>query len=147
MGSRLSMGDLVEPENSQARARATRSARMKIGRGVALHLLIVADHIDPLLYDYYRPERFPTIDLILACGDLKQWYMSYLMSTFNAPLYYVRGNHDLSFHQDPPEGGEDIHGRLISYRGIRIMALRVVRYTPVKQCNTRSGRCTGPISG
>jgi Icc-related predicted phosphoesterase len=92
-------------------------------RGVALNLLIVADHIDPLLYDYYRPERFPRIDLILGCGDLKQWYMSYLMSTFNAPLYYVRGNHDLSFDYDPPDGGEDIHGRLISYKGIRIMGL------------------------
>lgn len=88
-----------------------------------MKLLVVADHIDPLLYDHYRPERFPRIDLILACGDLKQWYLSYLMSTFNAPLYYVRGNHDTSFDHDPPDGGEDIHGRIVSYKGIRIMGL------------------------
>ena len=86
-----------------------------------MYFLVVADHIDPLLYDYYRPERFPSIDLILACGDLDQWYLSYLMSTFNAPLYYVRGNHDKSFHRDPPDGGEDIHGRIVSYKGVRIM--------------------------
>ncbi|NLK07085.1 MAG: metallophosphoesterase [Firmicutes bacterium] len=86
-----------------------------------MYVLAVADHIDPLLYDHYRPERFPKIDLILACGDLKQWYLSYLMSTFNAPLYYVRGNHDLSFEQTPPDGGEDIHGKLVNYQGIRIL--------------------------
>ena len=86
-----------------------------------LKLLIVADDVDPLLYDYYRPERFPPIDLILSCGDLKQWYLSYLMSTFNAPLYYVRGNHDMSFIEDPPDGGENIHGRIVNYKGIRIM--------------------------
>ncbi|NMB25837.1 MAG: hypothetical protein GX986_09940 [Firmicutes bacterium] len=86
-----------------------------------MHFLIVADHIDPLLYDHYRPERFPSIDLILACGDLKQWYLSYLMSTFNAPLYYVRGNHDSAYEQEPPEGGEDIHGRIVTHKGVRIM--------------------------
>ncbi len=90
-------------------------------RGFPLYFLIVADHIDPLLYDYYRPERFPNIDLILACGDLKQWYLSYLMSTFNAPLYYVRGNHDTSYAVEPPDGGESIHGRIITYKGVRIM--------------------------
>lgn len=94
-----------------------------IGGGLPLNILVVADHIDPLLYDYYRPERFPAIDVILSCGDLKQWYLSYLMSTFNAPLYYVRGNHDISYETRPPDGGENIHGRIIRFQGIRIMGL------------------------
>ena len=32
------------------------------GEAFPLYFLVVADHIDPY-YDYYRPERFPSIDL------------------------------------------------------------------------------------
>lgn len=62
-----------------------------------MKILIVADTVDPLLYDHFRRDRFPDIDLILSAGDLPAWYLSYLMSVFNAPLYYVRGNHDYDY--------------------------------------------------
>ncbi|HBN95584.1 MAG TPA: hypothetical protein DDZ66_04730, partial [Firmicutes bacterium] len=63
--------------------------------GSSLKFLIVGDTVDPQLYDHFRRDRFPdSIDAILSAGDLPTWYLTYLTSVFNAPLYYVRGNHD-----------------------------------------------------
>ncbi len=85
-------------------------------------ILIVGDTVDPALYDHFRRDRFPeTIDLILSVGDLPSWYLSYLMSVFNAPLYYVRGNHDKSYEENPPEGGENLDGRLVQFRELVLL--------------------------
>ena len=87
-----------------------------------MKLLIVGDTVDPQLYDHFRRDRFPkSIDAILSVGDLPPWYLSYLMSVFNAPLYYVRGNHDDNYSINPPEGGDDIHGKVVSFKGLTII--------------------------
>ncbi|HKM17668.1 MAG: metallophosphoesterase [Firmicutes bacterium] len=86
-----------------------------------MKILVVADTVDPLLYDHFRRDRFPDIELILSAGDLPAWYLSYLMSVFNAPLYYVRGNHDYDYDREPPEGGEDIDCRIVKAKGLKIM--------------------------
>ena len=38
-------------------------------------------------------------------------------------LYYVPGNHDETFDLHSPEGCESIDGRLVEYRGVRILGL------------------------
>lgn len=43
------------------------------------------------------------------------------MSVFNAPLYYVRGNHDDNYAQNPPDGGENIHGKVVYFKGLTII--------------------------
>ncbi|NLM55150.1 MAG: metallophosphoesterase [Firmicutes bacterium] len=87
-----------------------------------MKFLIVGDTVDPQLYDHFRRDRFPeSISAILSVGDLPAWYLSYLMSVFNAPLYYVRGNHDYSFDTNPPEGGENIHGKVVAFKGLTII--------------------------
>ena len=93
-----------------------------------MKILIVGDTIDPMLYDHFRRERFPDIELILSVGDLPAWYLSYLMSVFNAPLYYVRGNHDYDYEREPPDGGEDIHGRIVKYRNLTIVGFEGSMY-------------------
>lgn len=96
--------------------------------GLTLKILIVADEVDPRLYEHFNPERFPPIDMIISCGDLKPWYLSYLMSCFNAPLYYVRGNHDRWKPGEETEGGENLDGRLLVYKGIRMIGFEGSRY-------------------
>ncbi len=67
------------------------------GRGAAyrrqvVRILAVADEIVESLW---RPtvRRFAP-DLVVACGDLPFDYLEYLVSTLNAPMVYVPGNHD-----------------------------------------------------
>ena len=88
-----------------------------------MRILAVSDHVDPLLYDYWRPERWQGIDLIISCGDLRGDYLSYLVSRFDKPLYYVHGNHDVEYKQNPPEGGEHIGQRLVKFGGLRILGI------------------------
>ena len=94
-----------------------------------MKILIVGDTVDPQLYDHFRQDRFPdNIDVIFSVGDLPAWYLSYLMSVFNTPLYYVRGNHDTSFDNSPPEGGDNIDGRVVQFQGLNILGMEGCMY-------------------
>ncbi|MBX6772414.1 MAG: metallophosphoesterase [Chloroflexi bacterium] len=63
------------------------------------------------------------MELIISCGDLPASYLSYLVSRFDVPLFYVPGNHDGAYLEAPPEGGESIDGRLVVWRGLRILGI------------------------
>jgi uncharacterized protein len=59
-----------------------------------MRILTVSDKVEPVLYGPYIRERVGQIDLILACGDLPYYYLDYIVSLLDRPLYYVHGNHD-----------------------------------------------------
>lgn len=84
-----------------------------------LTVLAVADQVSDLLYEYFRPERWRNIDLVLSCGDLPPSYLDFLGSSLNVPVLYVRGNHD-DYEEGAYVGGENVHGRIAEYRGVRI---------------------------
>ncbi len=90
-----------------------------------MRILAVSDVVDPSLYDHFDPVRWESagVDLLISCGDLPADYLSYLVSRFNVPLFYVPGNHDESYREAPPEGAESIDGRLIVWRRLRILGL------------------------
>ncbi len=94
-----------------------------------MKILLIADEESPYLWDYYQPGRLDDIDLILACGDLKQEYLEFLVTMGRAPLYYVPGNHDKGYINFPPEGCESVDDRIITYNGLKIAGLGgCVRY-------------------
>ena len=88
-------------------------------------ILAVSDSVDPALYDHFNAERWreEKIDVIISCGDLPPYYLSYLVSRFDVPLYYVKGNHDEKYREEPPEGGESIDGKLVTIDGLRVLGL------------------------
>lgn len=88
-----------------------------------MKILLVADTEEPYIWDYFDHERFEDIDLILSCGDLKNEYLSFLVTMINAPLFYVPGNHDKAYIKKPPEGCESIDDKLVTFNGIRILGL------------------------
>ena len=88
-----------------------------------MKILAVSDRECPALWDHYIPGRLESYDLILACGDLKAEYLTFLVTMSRARLLYVHGNHDGSYSSHPPEGCEDIDGHLIEYNGVRILGL------------------------
>ena len=88
-----------------------------------MRILTVSDVVPDELYKKFDRSAFPEIDLILACGDLPPEYLSFLYEAFNVPLYYVLGNHDIRSDSYPPGGCIDIHGRIVSFKGIKIMGL------------------------
>ena len=88
-----------------------------------MKLLLISDEESKYLWDHYQPGMLKDVDLILSCGDLKASYLTFLVTMANRPLFYVPGNHDGSYEQKPPEGCDCIDGKLITYKGLRILGL------------------------
>ena len=98
-------------------------------RGIGeMKILSVSDCVVSTLYDNFDAERFPKIDLIISCGDLPPEYLSYLLASFNVPVYYVRGNHDIRYDSKPPGGCNDLNARLIEFQGIKMLGLEGSRW-------------------
>ena len=88
-----------------------------------LKVLAVCDDVDSRLYGNGSPQLSATPDLILSCGDLPSYYLDYLVSRLNVPLYAVHGNHDAA----PPLEGSQGYGRCgaswVGGRGVRAHGL------------------------
>ncbi len=84
-----------------------------------VRILCVADEEDPRLWERFDPKIVRNVDLILACGDLKAEYLDFLVTMIPVPLYFVCGNHDRN--KPLPSGCEHIDGKLVTYKGVRIL--------------------------
>ena len=49
-----------------------------------MKILAVSDEECPALWDHYVPGRLAEYDLILACGDLKASYLTFLVTMSRA---------------------------------------------------------------
>ena len=88
-----------------------------------MKILIIADEESKSLWDFYTPDKLEGIDLIISCGDLKAEYLEFLVTMSKARLLYVPGNHDTRYTTRPPEGCENIDGKIFTFGGIRFFGL------------------------
>ena len=88
-----------------------------------MKILVLADIESKAYWDFFRKEDFAGVDLIISCGDLKASYLSFLATMVSVPVLYVRGNHDDSYAQRPPEGCICIEDDIYVHEGIRILGL------------------------
>ena len=96
--------------------------RLSHGKGF-YNIECIADEEDPLLYSSSITHILKDTDFIISAGDLKKDYLEYIVTLSNKPLFYIHGNHDDSFLDNPPEGCICIDDDLIEYEGIRILGL------------------------
>jgi Icc-related predicted phosphoesterase len=85
-----------------------------------LKILAVSDEVDPRLYGHDPTRGRAKPDLIFGCGDMPAYYLDYLVSKFNVPLYAIHGNHDAP---PPLEGSDGFNGCGASWIGGRTMRL------------------------
>ena len=88
-----------------------------------MKILVLSDEECPALWDYYVPGRLAEYQLIISCGDLKASYLSFLVTMARCPVLYVPGNHDTRYDQEPPEGCDNIDGKVVEFNGLRIAGL------------------------
>lgn len=93
-----------------------------------MNILAVSDIIEPFFYNDSLSDEYNNIDLILSCGDLEPEYLTLLRSRLNAPLYFVKGNHDIRYEGKPPEGCTDADCRIINENGVRILGIEGSRW-------------------
>jgi Icc-related predicted phosphoesterase len=86
-------------------------------------ILAVCDEVDSRLYGNGRGVsarlKSSRPDLILSCGDLPAYYLDYLVSNLNVPMYAVHGNHDTAPPLEGSEGFSRCGAHWIGGRGIR----------------------------
>ncbi|MEM5776020.1 MAG: hypothetical protein AAGU05_13545, partial [Anaerolineaceae bacterium] len=58
-----------------------------------MKILSISDVELGIIYSSQIAERFYDVDLVISCGDLPYYYLEYVISALNVPLYHVRGNH------------------------------------------------------
>ncbi len=93
-----------------------------------MKILTVSDCVTPELSQGFDAEKFKDVDLIISCGDLPPEHLTFLMTSLDAPLYYVRGNHDIRYTSSPPGGCMNVHGRLVRFRSLNFLGLEGSRW-------------------
>ena len=68
--------------------------------GEPIRILAVSDQLDPTLVDQRNRAGIGPIDFIVGCGDLSKEDLAFIADAINAPIVYVRGNHDSSERWD-----------------------------------------------
>jgi len=86
-------------------------------------VLAVADEEDRLLAALLEARTVPQPDLIVSCGDLRPGYLDYVATLANAPLVYVRGNHDTDAAGYDHAGGTPLDLRVVRVGGLRVAGL------------------------
>lgn len=88
-----------------------------------MKILCVSDTVMPQLESAANlRRRYSDVELVISCGDMPPVYLEFIVSVLNIPLFYVRGNHDERYETQPP-GGEDLHGRILTYNGLTFAGL------------------------
>jgi hypothetical protein len=83
----------------------------------SLRVLAVSDRVDPRIYSVSLRERFSDIDCVISCGDLPEYYLDFIVSSLNVPLFFVHGNHDPSGGKRSLAGGVNLDEQTVIYRG------------------------------
>lgn len=102
-----------------------------------MKVLSVSDAIVPFIYSGQARHFFEGIDLVFGCGDLAYYYLEFVLTVLNAPLFYVRGNHDKVVEysgvgqRTAPAGGFDLHRRVVEHNGWLLAGVEgSLRYRP-----------------
>jgi len=88
-----------------------------------MKILAVSDFVEPLHCDLFGNSALSDVQLIVSCGDLPPDYLSSLSKAFNAPLYYIKGNHDIRYKSSPPKNCINIHTQVVPFADLTIFGL------------------------
>jgi Icc-related predicted phosphoesterase len=93
-----------------------------------MRILAVSDREEPQLFAKENEQLMGGLDLILSCGDLPPEYLSKLTYRTGAPLYFIKGNHDIRYTSSPPAGCIDIHAKITRFNNYSILGLEGSRW-------------------
>lgn len=91
---------------------------------MSFNFLTLSDEKSELIYSSRVRDRFDHIDVVIGCGDLPYYYLEFIISMLDVPLYFVRGNHaKLVEHTSggprrAPWGAVDLHRSSICHESI-----------------------------
>ena len=96
--------------------------RLLFGKGF-YKIECVGDTENNFFYTADGKKKLSSSDFLISVGDLNPRYLEYLVTVANKPLFYICGNHDNNYIDNPPEGCICIDDDIYEYQGIRILGL------------------------
>jgi hypothetical protein len=84
-----------------------------------MKILAVSDVEIGFVYSSLIREKFSGMDLAISCGDLPYYYLEYIQTMLDIPLYFVRGNHSSKVEfgtaspRRSPWGANDLHHKFL----------------------------------
>lgn len=88
-----------------------------------MKILAISDEESKSLWEYFDKSKLKGVDLIISCGDLDPYYLSFLATFAAVPVLYVHGNHDKVYEKIPPSGCTCIDDKIYVHEGVRILGL------------------------
>lgn len=105
-----------------------------------MKILALSDQVVEQIYSPRVTDLFGDVDLVVGCGDLPDYYLEYVVSMLNAPLFHVPGNHDLPRaaarwgdrrEEGLPADCGRLDGRVVYEQGLLLAGLGgSIRYRP-----------------
>jgi uncharacterized protein len=92
-------------------------------------ILSVSDVELGFIYSPLILKRFTDIDLVISCGDLSYFYLEYIETMLNRPLFYVHGNHahDVEYgvagERSAPWGGINLNHAVVNHSGLLLAGI------------------------
>lgn len=93
-----------------------------------MKILAVSDTEVSFIYSPTVAQRFPDVDLIIGCGDLPYFYLEFIVSLLNKPMYFIHGNHlnrvesGVDGDRTAPWGAVHLHRRFLRGPGGLLLA-------------------------
>ncbi len=87
-----------------------------------MKIFAVSDVVEDWIYSPKLRQVVSDTDLVIGCGDLPPYYLDYIISSLDVPLFHVHGNHSIpetkGDHNTPSSSGlTDLHCKMIQYKG------------------------------
>jgi Icc-related predicted phosphoesterase len=105
-----------------------------------MKILALSDQVVEQIYSPRVTDLFGDVNLVVGCGDLPDYYLEYVVSMLNVPLFHVPGNHDLppsaahwsnSRETALPQDCGRLDGRIVREQGLLLAGLGgSIRYRP-----------------
>ena len=99
-----------------------------------MKILAISDIVVDFIYNPKIRQLFPDLDLVIGCGDLPQYYLEFIVSTLDIPLFYVHGNHSQAetleiSGGDKFNGSIDLHCKVRRIKGFSFAGIEgCIRY-------------------
>ena len=100
-----------------------------------MKILAISDKVIDFIYGPGCKQKFGDVDAVISCGDLPYYYVEYIQTALDKPLYFVRGNHankieySKSGNRSAPRGAIDLHKKVLREKDFLIAGIEgSVRY-------------------
>jgi Icc-related predicted phosphoesterase len=85
-----------------------------------MKILAVSDVVIDWIYSPRNRQLLSDIDLAIGCGDLPSYYLEFIISSLDIPMFHVNGNHSIPEEKQSyrnSNGSTNLHCKVLNYTG------------------------------